>query len=331
MAGDGDRVSFGIKTSQAGLTYDQILQVWREADTMPEFEHAWLWDHLVPLRGEVTGAALEAWTLLAALAAQTSRLGLGVIVTSNRIRPPAVLAKMAATVDIIASGRLIFGIGAGGSALSDPAYLTMVHREYDAFGINVVPPRQALAALDETCTLVKRLWSEDQPFDFDGHCYHLGGAICEPKPIQRPRPPIMIGAGGERSALRVVAQHADIWASPTFTAADFRRKNAILDAHCAAIGRDPMEITRSVQVFFTGQEPPAAGPSRFPGPAGARELLTELIEAGARHLVLAPMGIPSLRWVADEIIHPVLAAAGSRIEPRRDTASARDEVGRRGV
>jgi len=311
MAAGTGRVSFGIKTSQAGTTYDQILQVWREAEAVPEFEHAWLWDHLVPLRGEVTGAALEAWTLLAALAAQTSRLRLGVIVTSNRIRPPAVLAKMAATVDIIAGGRLVLGIGAGGSAVSDPAHRDMVHREYDAFGIGVVTPGEALAALSETCTLTRRLWSEDQPFDFDGNCYRLKGAICEPKPVQRPGPPIMIGAGGERSALRVVAQHADIWASPTFTAADFRRKSAVLDDHCAAAGRNPAEITRSAQVFFTAQEPPSGGSSRFPGPAGARELLTELIDAGARHLVLGPIGTPSLQWVASEIIHPVLSATGS--------------------
>ena len=104
MASDGTSLSFGIKTSQAGLSYEEILRVWREADDVPEFQDAWLWDHLVPLRGDVTGAALEAWTLLAALAAQTSRLRLGVIVTSNRIRPPAVLAKMAATVDVIAAG-----------------------------------------------------------------------------------------------------------------------------------------------------------------------------------------------------------------------------------
>jgi alkanesulfonate monooxygenase SsuD/methylene tetrahydromethanopterin reductase-like flavin-dependent oxidoreductase (luciferase family) len=308
MAAQSNRVKFGIKTSQSNITYGEILKVWREADAVPEFEDAWLWDHLVPLRGDVTGAALEAWTLLAALAAQTSRLRLGVIVTSNRIRPPAVLAKMAATVDIIAGGRLVFGIGAGGSALSDPAYRDMVHREYDAFGIGVVPPGEALAALAESCALVKRLWREDQPFDFDGRCYQLKGAICEPKPVQSPGPPIMIGAGGERSALRVVAQHADIWASPTFTVGDFRHKNAVLDDHCAAVGRDPGEITRSAQVFFTAAEPPAADGSRFPGPAGARELITGLIDAGAQHLVLAPIGAPSMRWVAGEIIQPVLAA-----------------------
>ena len=173
MTADGSRVSFGIKTSQSNISYAEILKIWREADAVPVIEHAWLWDHLVPLRGEVTGAALEAWTLLAALAAQTSRLRLGVIVTSNRIRPPAVLAKMAATVDIVADGRLVLGIGAGGSALADPAYRDMVHREYDAYGIDVVPPGEAVAALAEACTIMKRMWSEDQPFDFDGRCYQL--------------------------------------------------------------------------------------------------------------------------------------------------------------
>jgi alkanesulfonate monooxygenase SsuD/methylene tetrahydromethanopterin reductase-like flavin-dependent oxidoreductase (luciferase family) len=125
---DRSRVSFGIKTSQSNLTYDEILRTWREADEVPVFEHAWLWDHMIPLRGDTSGAALEAWTLLAALAAQTHRLRLGIIVTSNRLRPPPVLVKMAATVDIIAGGRLVFGIGAGGSAVSDPAAAAMVHR-----------------------------------------------------------------------------------------------------------------------------------------------------------------------------------------------------------
>src|SRR3984957_13089190 len=291
MTSDGTSLSFGIKTSQAGLSYEEILRTWREADHVPEFQDAWLWDHLVPLRGDVTGAALEAWTLLAALAAQTSRLRLGVIVTSNRIRPPAVLAKMAATVDVIAAGRLVFGIGAGGSATSDPGYAQLVH------------------PVAETCPLVKRLWSEEKPFDFDGRWYQLSGAVCEPKPVQRPHPPIMIGSGGERHGLRIVAEHADIWSSPTFPAADFRRKNAVLDDHCAAIGRDPAEIIRSAQVFFTAQEP-SSGTARHPGPAAARELLAELIDAGARHCVLACIGMPSGRWGADEIIRPVRAMTG---------------------
>src|SRR5579863_1357493 len=213
--------------------------------------------------------------------------------------PPAVLAKMAATVDIISGGRLVFGIGAGGSELPDPALAAMVHREYDAFGIDVVTPGEAQAALSETCTLVRRLWAEEQPFDFEGRCYRLKGAICEPKPVQRPGPPVMIGAGDGPSALRIFARHADIWVSPAIDVPDFRRKNAALDQRCAAIGRDPAEITRSAQVVFTAHEPPPDGSSRFPGPAGTRELLAGLIDAGAQHLVLGPIGAPSLQWVAD--------------------------------
>src|ERR1700745_1199970 len=101
-----------------GVSYEQIRRAWREADELPVFEHAWLWDHMVPLRGDIRGPALEAWTLLAALAAQPSRLQLGVIVTSNRLRSPTLLAKMAATVDQIADGRLVLGIGAGGSRVA---------------------------------------------------------------------------------------------------------------------------------------------------------------------------------------------------------------------
>jgi alkanesulfonate monooxygenase SsuD/methylene tetrahydromethanopterin reductase-like flavin-dependent oxidoreductase (luciferase family) len=119
----------------------------------------------------------------------------------------------------------------------------------------------------------------------------------------------MIGSGGERHGLRIVAEHADIWSSPTFTAADFRRKSAVLDDHCAAIGRDPAEIIRSMQVFFTAQEP-SSGTARRPGPTAARELLAELIDAGARHCVLSCIGVPSAQWVADEIIRPVRTMTG---------------------
>lgn len=319
MTAQPARVSFGIKTSQANVTYDDILNVWREADSVTVFEHAWLWDHMIPLRGETTGAALEAWTLLAALAARTSRLRLGIMVTSNRLRPPAVLAKMAATVDIIAGGRLDFGIGAGGSAVSDPAGLQMVHREYDAYGIDVVSPGEAVGALGESCTLIRRLWSDDEPFDFDGRYYQLKGAICEPKPVQRPGPPILIGASGERSALRVVAQHADIWNCPTRgDIEEFRRKSAVLDEHCASIGRDPTTIARSVQILVTGEDSagtPASPRGPLPsilGPAGAREVLLQFIDAGATHLVLAPVPpIPSdqrAHWLAAEVVEPVIAA-----------------------
>ncbi len=315
MTATNGRVSFGIKTSQSNVTYDEILKVWLEADEEPVFEHAWLWDHFIPLRGPANGAALEAWTLLAALAAQTKRLRLGIIVTSNRIRPPAVLAKMAATVDVIARGRLEFGIGAGGSAQRDPALNQIVHREYDAYGIDVVPTPEAIGALGEACTIIKRMWTEDEPFDFEGRYYQLKGAICEPKPVQRPRPPIMIGAAGEKLSLRVVAEHADIWNCPTRgDVEEFRRKSAVLDEHCVAIGRDPAEIRRSVQLLVSGQPPgaPATGAQNLPRVfdfAATRDLLLDFIGAGANHLVLAPIGLPP-RQLADEVVKPVLAAAG---------------------
>jgi alkanesulfonate monooxygenase SsuD/methylene tetrahydromethanopterin reductase-like flavin-dependent oxidoreductase (luciferase family) len=295
-------ISFGIKTSQSGISYADILRVWLEADTVDVFADAWLWDHLVPLRGPVDGAALEAWTLLAALAAKTSRLRLGVIVTSNRLRPPAVLAKMAATVDVISGGRLNFGIGAGGSAVSDPNGLAMVRREFDAYGIDIVTPRVAVDALAEACVLIKRMWTEKEPFDFTGQHYRLAGAVCAPKPVQQPHPPIMIGSGGQRFGLRVVAEHADSWNCPILggNAADLRAKSVILDEHCAAIGRDPNDIIRSVQLIVRGTDP-----------APTRDALLELIDAGARHLVLAPAApLPSVRRLADEIVEPVLAQLG---------------------
>jgi alkanesulfonate monooxygenase SsuD/methylene tetrahydromethanopterin reductase-like flavin-dependent oxidoreductase (luciferase family) len=236
-------ISFGIKTSQINTTYAEVLRVWQEADELDTFESAWLWDHLVPMRGAVTTPALEAWTLLSALAAATTRLRLGVIVTSNRIRPPAVLAKMAATVDQIADGRLIFGIGAGYARTADPAITAIAEREYGAYGIDVVSVMDAIEALGEALAIFRRLWTESTPFDFEGTHYRLTGAICEPKPVARL--PILIGAGGEKRSLRLVAEHADIWNCPTRGDVDeFLRKSRILDEHCTAVGRDPLEIAR---------------------------------------------------------------------------------------
>lgn len=304
-------VTFGIKTSQSNLSYEEILKTWLEAEDVPVFEHAWLWDHFIPLRGPVSGAALEAWTLLSALAAKTRRLRLGVMVTNNRARPPAVLAKMAATVDIVSGGRLDFGIGAGAGAQRDPDLSQVVHREYDAYGLDIVPAPATIGALGEACTLIKRLWTEDDPFDFDGRYYRLKGGVCEPKPVQKPRPPILIGSAGARLGLRVVAEHADIWNLPVrWDVDEFRRKSAVLDEHCAAIGRDPKEIRRSAQVLVAASA--GAGgrpdlPSQF-DPAATRELLVQLMQAGADHLVIAPIPpYPSVRWLADEIVEPALA------------------------
>jgi alkanesulfonate monooxygenase SsuD/methylene tetrahydromethanopterin reductase-like flavin-dependent oxidoreductase (luciferase family) len=293
-------LSFGIKTSQMGLTYAQILDTWRAADAAPAFSHAWLWDHLVPLRGPIEGEALEAWTLLAALAAQTSRLRLGVIVTSNRLRSAPLLAKMAATVDVVAGGRLDFGIGAGGSQVAGP---NPAVREFEAYGVPLVSPGKAVRDLAESLTVIRRLWTEPEPFDFSGPTLELRGAICEPKPVQRPHPPIMVGAYGPRM-LRVVAEHADIWNYPGPPDAEFRRRDAVLVAHCEAVGRDPGTITRSMQTIVRASEPDAA--------ATTRATLLDMIEAGVEHIVLAAvLGGRPLEWLIDEIVEPVRAETGS--------------------
>ncbi|WP_249010701.1 LLM class flavin-dependent oxidoreductase [Conexibacter sp. DBS9H8] len=292
-------VSFGIKTSQISTSYVEVLRIWREAEEIDAFDSAWLWDHLVPMRGDVTAPALEAWTLLAALAAMTRRLRLGVIVTSNRIRPPALLAKMAATVDQIAGGRLVLGIGAGYARSADPTITAIAEREYGAHGIDVVPVREAIDALAEALTIIRRLWTEAAPFDFAGAHYQLAGAICEPKPTGPL--PILIGAGGERRSLRLVAEHADIWNCPTRGDIDaYLTKSRILDEHCAVLGRDPAAIARQVQILV-GSDPADA--------AETREHIRALINAGATEIVLTPLPpwpdrLPAR--LAEEIIAPLL-------------------------
>ena len=199
---------FGIITSPQQVSYRDVLRVWREADTIPEIEHAWLFDHLMPIRGDRNGPIFEGWTLLSALAAQTERLRLGLLVTSNRFRPPAMLAKIAATVDVVSDGRLDFGIGAG----SRPN-LPLARREYEAHGLPYHDFTHSVGDLAEACTVIRRLWTEAEPFDFDGTYLHLTGAICNPKPVQQPHPPILIG-GRSTATLRVVAEHANLWNIP---------------------------------------------------------------------------------------------------------------------
>jgi F420-dependent oxidoreductase-like protein len=282
-------VSFGIKTvPQGAATYPEILRAWREADELPLIEHAWLWDHLMPLGQPPDGPCLENWTLLAALAAQTHRLRLGHLVASVLNHPPAVLAKMASTIDIISDGRLILGLGAGWAS-----------PEQEAYGVPYLKPADRIDRLDEACRIIRGLWTEDV-FDFEGRHFTLRGARLEPKPVQRPHPPIVIGGRGERRTLRVAAEQADIWNMPARDAdapAEFRRLNAVLDEHCVAIGRDPATIARSVQLFVD-----------FDDAAATRAQASAFAEAGASHVVLnlrPPYPAGTVRRLVDEVIGPL--------------------------
>src|SRR4029077_18492349 len=157
------QAQFGIMTAPSQVAYDDILRVWREADTTPQIEHAWLFDHLMPILGDPTGPTYEGWTLLSALAAQTDRLRVGLLVTSNRFRPPAVLAKIATTVDIVSGGRLDLGIGAG----SRPSH-PLARREYEAPALPFHDFSHSVDSLAEALNVIRRLWTETEPFDFTG-------------------------------------------------------------------------------------------------------------------------------------------------------------------
>lgn len=282
--------SFGIMTAPMQVGYEDVLRVWREADAIEAIEHAWLFDHLMPLGGDPLGPAFEGWTLLSALAAQTRRLRLGLLVTSNRFRPPAMLAKIAATVDVVAGGRLDFGIGAG----SRPGH-PIARREYEAHGLPFHDQAHAMGALAEACTVIRRLWTEPAPFDVAGDHITLKGAFGNPKPVQRPHPPIVIG-GRTTPLLRVAAEHADVWNIPGGDLADAVQRSARLDRLCDEIGRDPASITRSMHLAVDYAHPDATG-----------RAIDDALGAGFPHIVLglsAPYPGGVARWVADELIAP---------------------------
>jgi alkanesulfonate monooxygenase SsuD/methylene tetrahydromethanopterin reductase-like flavin-dependent oxidoreductase (luciferase family) len=251
----------------------------------------------MPIGGDPNGPAFEGWTLLSALAAQTQRLRVGVLVTSNRFRPPAMLAKIAATVDVVSGGRLEFGIGAG----SRPGH-PLARREYEAHGLPFHDSVRATASLAEACTVIRRLWTETEPFDFAGDHVRLTGALGNPRPVQRPHPPILIG-GRSSGTLRVVAAHADLWNIPGGDIDDAVRRSALLDRYCAEIGRDPASITRSIHL-----------PVSYDRPAETRTAIGAALAAGFRHVVLglpAPYPAGVARWVADELIATHEPVAGT--------------------
>jgi F420-dependent oxidoreductase-like protein len=276
------KLRWGIKTAPQHTSYEALRKVWQEADRTPVFEHAWLFDHFAPIQGDLDGPCFEGWTLLAALAAQTTRLRLGLMVAGNTYRHPAVHAHMAATVDVISNGRLDFGVGAGWNEY-----------EHQSMGLPLYAPGERIRRLGEACELTRRLWTQHLS-DFEGRYYQLKEARCEPKPIQKPYPPFVIGGSGEQLTLRVAARYADVW---NFTGTDaelFRHKVRVLHEHCAAVGRDPAQIELSVQARVNYDDLGATVATLQP-----------LVEAGATHLVLMlahpyPEGI--VARLADEVV-----------------------------
>lgn len=209
---------------------------------------------------------MDGWTLLGALATATKRVRLGLMVGCNGYRHPAVLAKIATTVDQVSGGRLDFGLGAG-----------WFEDEYRMYGIPFPRPAQRIRELDEACQMIKLLWTQELS-DFEGKYYTLTQARHEPKPMQTPYPPIVLGGGGEQLMLRVVAKHADIYnASGAGTPELIRHKNDVLDAHCKEIGRDPATIRRSTQLFMRSPDDVAT----------LRERIQSFVDVGIDHICIA--------------------------------------------
>ena len=221
----------------AGQRYSEVLEVARHA-AETGWDGVYIADHFMPNAGAGRSAdhpTLECGSLVAALGAVVPRVRIGTLVYGNTYRHPAVLANMAATVDQITGGRFTLGVGAGWQV-----------NEHEQYGIELPPVKQRLDRFVEALQVLGGLLRQPTT-TVDGEYYRLTDAVCEPKPLQDPLP-ILIGGGGERRMLRIVAQYADLW--NTWGRPDLiAHKSAVLDDHCAELGRDPKAIARTAQAL----------------------------------------------------------------------------------
>ncbi len=227
-------IRFGLQVAQQQTTVQELKDVWQEAEALG-FDTLWTNDHLLPSVGPPDKVNLEAWTLLAAMATVTSRVQIGTMVSSNTFRHPSVLAKMATTVDHLSQGRLILGVGFG-----------WFEREHQAFGVPFPKMKERSERLAEALHLITALWRADPTASFSGTYYTLVDAPFEPKPVQQPHPPILIGGIGETRTLPLVAKYATMWNIPMLTPDQIRAKNQVLERLCQEIQRDCDDIERSI-------------------------------------------------------------------------------------
>ncbi len=226
------QIRFGVHAGPQNISYADYVHLWKTVESMG-YDWASVFDHFLPIFTDPEGPCFEGPTLLAAMAAQTSRIRCGVLVLGNTYRNPAILANIAATIDHISSGRLEWGIGAG--------WWEMEHEEYN---VPFPPIGRRIRMLGETAKIQKLLWSEHRA-SFDGRYYQLKNALCEPKPVQQTLP-LWIGGMGEKLTLRVVAESADGWNTFFMPAEAYQRKLDVLAEHCRAVGRNPADIRKSL-------------------------------------------------------------------------------------
>lgn len=231
------RFSFWPNPSQP---YGEVLALARHVESTG-WDGLWYADHFMPNAADTTAPWPEAWTTLSAIGAIVPRLRIGTLVTGNTYRHPAVLAKMAATLDHITAGRVVLGLGSGWQ-----------ENEHQQYGLPFYTVAERLQRLDEACAVIKALYTQTTT-NFEGRFYQLKNASLEPKPVQQPLP-LLIGGGGEQVTLKITAKWADEW-NVWGTPATLKQKMVILDGHCKTIGRDPRSIKRSaVALLFMSDD-----------------------------------------------------------------------------
>jgi len=241
-------VRFGFKTSPQHTTWQAMLDVWQAADDIELYESGWNFDHFYPIHSDNShGPCLEGWSTLTALAQATKRIRVGVLVTGLPYRLPAVMANMAATVDVISNGRLELGLGAGWN-----------DEEADAYGISLgATLTERFDMFDEALEVIVSLLTNEVS-NFSGQHFTLTNAYCEPKPLQRPHPPICIGGAGPKRTLPATARWAQHWNFPGGPVDSWKASRDLLWAECERIGRDPSEIMTSTHLLADVNDPGVA-------------------------------------------------------------------------
>jgi F420-dependent oxidoreductase-like protein len=236
-------IRFGIATGQQGYQWPRLRQLWEVAERAG-YDSLWTGDHLYAIMADPSESTFESWSTLAALSQHTSRARIGSLVNCNSFRNPCLTAKMAVTLDHLSDGRFILGLGVG-----------WFEREHRSLGFEFQPIRERLRALEEACRIIKAMLTESRA-SFHGSHYEIAGAICSPKPIQRPRPPLMIAGRGEHVLLKIVAEHADMW-NTQGNPEQMKRLIEVIRRHGDRIRRDTDEIEKTVVLtlcFRPGRE-----------------------------------------------------------------------------
>ena len=298
---------FGVHTGLQHTSIDDLQSLWRRIEELG-FDWISIWDHFYAADASGDPHCLEAITAHTALAATTERVTCGSLVYSAGYRHPAVIANAMATLDQVARGRTVLGLGGG-----------WLKGEYEAYGLHYGSPGERLRMLEEYVQCVRGLLTRERT-TFDGEFFHMHDAQCEPKPMQA-RLPIWIGGGGEKVTLRIAAQHADGWNVPFIPPDVWAHKAGVLDAHCERLGRDPSEITKSVNVGMAfndaelrrqfGPISDAVKPGVLSG--SVQEMVDKVgayVDAGASYVILAmraPFDRDGLERFAAEVIPAVRA------------------------